>query len=167
MAKARSAKSPSKTPMRVPAHGRGALRVGGTNRGGSGRPPSVIREQLRGTIAERAGMLEQIMDGVPLQRTRVEVGLLAPFVECTKCGESTIRPKGAAAGIEIEAIVSASPKERIAAYDTAAKYGLGALKEVSIENVRERVMATLEVIRQHCPAQQATTIVNALRPIWA
>jgi hypothetical protein len=48
-----------------------------------------------------------------------------------------------------------------------AKYGLGTVREVSVENVRERVMATLTVIRERCSDEQAAAIVAELRPIWA
>lgn len=153
--------------MRVPAHGRGKLRVGGTNKGGAGQPPSVIREQLRGSIAKRKVLLEQIMDGDVFQRTRVTVASLAPHVVCANCGEGQIQPRDGSAAIEIEGLASASPRDRIAAYDIAAKYGLGALKEISIENVRERVMGTLSVIRSHCPDEQAAAIVADLRSVWA
>jgi hypothetical protein len=39
------------------------LRRGGTNKGGTGRPPSVIREKLRGSFDKRVKVLEQIADG--------------------------------------------------------------------------------------------------------
>lgn len=40
------AETPQKTPMRTPAHGRGRLRVGGTNKGGTGRPPNTFRDRM-------------------------------------------------------------------------------------------------------------------------
>ena len=40
-------KTPSKTPLRTPAHGKGKLRVGGTNKGGPGRPPDAFKELCR------------------------------------------------------------------------------------------------------------------------
>ena len=48
----------------VPEHGRGALRTGGTpgNRGGSGRPPSAIREAARLAFSERLHVLTDIAD---------------------------------------------------------------------------------------------------------
>ncbi len=55
-------KSPSNTELRVPAHGHGRLRVGGTNRGGPGRPSSVIREACREAFADRVDLLAQIAD---------------------------------------------------------------------------------------------------------
>ena len=42
-------------------HG-GALRNGGTNRGGPGRVPSVVRERCRGSFAKRVTVLEEIAD---------------------------------------------------------------------------------------------------------
>lgn len=36
-------KSPDETPMVVPSHGNGKLRVGGTNKGGPGRPKNSLR----------------------------------------------------------------------------------------------------------------------------
>jgi hypothetical protein len=46
----------------------------------------------------------------------------------------------------------------------AADRGYG--KPVSAENIRERVVKTIEVIRSHCPADQAAAILAELRPIW-
>ena len=62
-------KSPEKSPVQVGVlipqpHG-GALRHGavpGTNSGGTGRPPSAIRERLRGSFDERVAVLEDIAD---------------------------------------------------------------------------------------------------------
>jgi hypothetical protein len=39
--------TPPETPLRVPAHGNGRLRTGGTNRGGPGRPPAEVRAASR------------------------------------------------------------------------------------------------------------------------
>lgn len=46
----------------VPQPHGGALRYGGTNKGGSGRPSSAVRERLRGSMAERIKILEEIAD---------------------------------------------------------------------------------------------------------
>lgn len=40
-------KNPAKTPMATPSHGRGKLRRGGTNKGGTGRPPEALRIKSR------------------------------------------------------------------------------------------------------------------------
>ena len=39
--------------------------------GRSGRPPSVVRERLRGSFDDRVHILEQIVDGEPMVRTRI------------------------------------------------------------------------------------------------
>jgi hypothetical protein len=51
-------------PRLIPqAHG-GTLFAGGVrgNKGGAGRPPSALRERLRGSIEERVQILEEILD---------------------------------------------------------------------------------------------------------
>lgn len=158
-------------PRRKPRHGRGELLTGGQpgNAGGTGRPPSAIREHLRGSFSERVGVIEQIADGHPIQRARIPLIAVLPYIVCPNCGESGVEPKEPAAAllVEFDALVSASPKDRLAALDLQAKYGLGALKEVSVENVRERVGQTLDVIRATLGQDEATKLVNALRPVWA
>ena len=82
-------KSPTKSPtppgaLVVPPHGNGKLRHGsrrGTNGGGTGRPPSAIRERLRGSFEERIEVLEEIADDpmqTPADRTRA-IDLLAKY----------------------------------------------------------------------------------------
>ncbi len=61
-----SAKTPATKPkpeLLPQPHG-GALRGGGKpgNRGGTGRPPSVIRERCRGSFEDRIVVLEEIAD---------------------------------------------------------------------------------------------------------
>lgn len=54
MAKAAQPKdrtNPDEIPLRVPKHGRGALRVGGTNPG-AGRPPDAFRELCQGLASK-------------------------------------------------------------------------------------------------------------------
>lgn len=163
-------KTPAKTPVgiRPQEHG-GALRSGGTNKGGTGRPPSVIRESLRGSFADRVAVIESIADGAPIQHIRVPLIAVLPHVVCPNCGEQEMHANDPSSllTVEFEALASASPRDRLAALDLQAKYGLGALKEVSVENVRERVGQTLDVIRTSLPTEQAVALVNALRPIWA
>lgn len=48
--------------LRVPAHGRGALRVGGSNGGAGGRPASAIRASMRESLDKRLVIAEQIAD---------------------------------------------------------------------------------------------------------
>ncbi len=107
-------------------HG-GALLAGGQpgNRGGLGKPPSALRERLRGSLDERVVVLEQIADDE-----------------------------------------TAMHRDRIRAVDTLAKYGLGPLKEVSVEDVRGRLSATLELLRKELDPGEADHLILRLREIW-
>ena len=63
--KPRAKKSATKTPKLIPqSNGRGALLAGGMpgNRGGSGRPPDVIRKRCRDSFDKRIPILERIAD---------------------------------------------------------------------------------------------------------
>lgn len=148
------------------AHG-GALRNGGTNRGGPGVAPSALRERLRGSFAQRESVITDIADGKPCQTVRMSLASLSSHLVCANCGESEIKPDSPEAMlVEINVEVSASPKDRLAALDLMAKYGLGALKEVSRENVQERLKATLETIRSVLGADEAETVITAIQGHW-
>ena len=102
----------------------GTLLPGGKpgNKGGIGRPPSAIREHLRGSFAERVKVLESIADGEPIVRVRL--------------------PDGS----ESESRISASPADRIRAIDMLAKYGLGTQVEVPVDKDGEEVEAQVIII---------------------
>lgn len=156
--------------MRLPPHGRGALKTGNIgNVGGPGVPPSALRQQLRGSYAERVRFLDRVIDGEVMQRVELPLFTILPHIACPNCGELGCHPSddSKAALLTFEAQVSASVRDRIMALEHQAKYGMGALKEVSVENVRERVAATLAVIRDLCPRELAETTIAALRPVWA
>lgn len=57
-------KTPRKTPMRTPEHGRGQLRVGGTNKGGPGRPPDEFKAMLAALASrdETMAAVRRILD---------------------------------------------------------------------------------------------------------
>ena len=82
-------------------HG-GALKSGGTpgNKGGTGRPPSAIREHCRGSFAERVKVLETIADGEVIEKMLVE-----------------------GSDGEIEVMKSARVTDRLKAIELLAKYG--------------------------------------------
>lgn len=168
-----TAKTTAKTTGRrtgelVPQQHGGALRNGGPNRGGPGRPASALRDRLRGSFDERVAIIEEIADGHPTVRTQIRLDAVLPYVVCAACGGDVIaRDRKALDQIEIDAVTSASPRDRLTALDLAAKYGLGSLKEISVDSVRERVRETLAVIRAQCPAALATQILAELRPIWS
>lgn len=140
----------------------------GGKAGRSGRPTNEIRELMRGALGERTGIYTEIADGKPIQRTRVPVAALYKHVACTKCGEHQLAPKDADdVFAEIEVETSASPRDRLAALDQLARYGMGAIKEISVDQVRERVQQTLDVIQARVSSEQYVAIVEELDPIWA
>lgn len=57
-----SQESSSPNGMRVPSHGKGMLRNGGTNKGGPGRPPDEVRQACRRAFDERIPLLQSIAD---------------------------------------------------------------------------------------------------------
>lgn len=160
--------SPLASEALVPQPHGGALRRGGTNRGGPGAPPSLLREKLRGSFADRIRVIESIADGRPMQTVGVRIMDIAPHVACPNCGELGVVPKDlASAVVEVQLPASASPKDRIASIDLLAKYGLGQLKEISVESVRERVGKTLEVIREHVSPDLYQAMLPQLKAQWS
>ena len=165
--------------VKMPQPHGGALYVGGVvgNRGGqpgrSGRPPSLLRKKLVGTFANRLHVIRDIADGRPMVRTRVQLTDVLPhlrgMLHCASCGTDAwvvATDDGEGVSVEIEAVGSATPRERMMALDLAGRYGLGAAKDVNVESVRDRMRQTLELIRAMCPPELAAEIITAIRPIW-
>lgn len=113
--------------------------------GRSGRPPSALREALRESFEKRIPVLEQIADGVAVVKVKV---------------------KGPDGEKESEALMSASPSDRIRAVDLMGKYGVGTVHEVSVDAVRARLRETIGVIRERLPQEKAAELIEALRAIW-
>jgi hypothetical protein len=141
----------------VPQDHGGALQVGNPGNRGGGRPPSELRARLRGSFAERIPVIEDIADGEVMTRKEFPVISVLRHVHCPKCGgdlHMNCTDAIEAMSITIVGKVSATPKDRIAAIDLAAKYGLGTKDEISI--VSPDVLARLE--------QQAARFVSELTP---
>ena len=114
-----------------------------------GRPPSILRERLAGTLADRIPVIESIADGTPVKNVEVLVNDLLPYAACPNCGEPMEASDAAkSALITIQAKESASPGDRIRALDLAAKYGLGTKDEVTLvsPDVRARLEATVGLV---------------------
>lgn len=60
----------------------------------------------------------------------------------------------------------ADPQDRIRAIDVLAKYGLGVTRELTVDEVRDRLRETVALIRRVLPPEQATAILTLLREVW-
>jgi len=67
---------------------------------------------------------------------------------------------------EIADDAQADPQDRIRALDVLAKYGLGVTRELSLDEVRDRLRETVTLIRRDLPQEQATQILTRLREVW-
>jgi hypothetical protein len=126
----------------VPQPHGGALATGGIpGNAGGGRPPSIVRERCRRGFDRRIPVLEAIADGEPVQKMRL--------------------PDGE----ELEAVVSASPADRIRAMDVLGRYGL-ATGRLDLEDVRLRLARTLQRITEVCDPETAESLLTALEQMW-
>jgi hypothetical protein len=136
----------------VPQPHGGALRYGGTNAGGTGRPSSAIRERLRGSFDERIQVLEEIADGkafIPL------------VYRCPECG---FEPES----VDPAEVVKSAPQiaDRLRSIDIMGKYSLDDRKEIKEEIVREKLRQTLAEIHATLPSEQADALIDRIEPIW-
>ncbi|MHC4066312.1 MAG: hypothetical protein ACYSUI_17685 [Planctomycetota bacterium] len=105
------------------AHG-GALRHGGTNKGGPGRPRSEVQAELRGPLADD---LIEVMRQIGTAAREVAVA-----VECPQCGHKhTVTCDDPPAG----------DADRLRAADIVLKYGTGT---PSADGQRQTVILSLE-----------------------
>lgn len=162
-----SGKSSGRAPVPQPHGGALIPGAGGGTQPGAGRPPSLLREQLRGSFAERRAILERIADGEVIQRGEIPLSEVLKHAACPKCGgELEQTTKLPPSWIKLEAVISANAKERIAAIEVMGKYGLGAVKELSVEHVRDRLRQTIAIIRDSVPEEIAADLLKRLEPLW-
>lgn len=109
----------------IPQEHGGALRNGGTNKGGPGRPPSVLRAELREDYATRKNFLNQVIDGAVKVKTEVPLSEVLPFVHCPHCGKDGVEATNARGSVMIDGLTSPSMRDRMAALEHMAKYGMG------------------------------------------
>lgn len=126
--------------MREQPHG-GALRTGGTNAGGPGRPPSWIRQRLTGSYAERIETIERMADGtldIPLRQ------------RCEHCGKIPSKQP-----TEQELLKRAvPPADMRGAMEHMARYGFGPVKEVNLEEAQAFVETIYRVLEEKLPKTQ-------------
>ena len=59
-----------------------------------------------------------------------------------------------------------APSDRLKAMDLQARYGLGALQDVSMESVTAKLSATIREIQAVVPHDVATPLLERLRLVW-
>lgn len=152
-------------------HG-GAIKRGGDHPR-PGRPPNVVRAVLAHEAAEGVPMLRDILRGEPIKRATIPLSAVLRHAKCPKCGGALERRPDDPAGstpaqlVTIEGVESASPGDRVRAWDAFAKYGIGTKDEVTVISpaVRERVAKTVQVIAQQ-ETWQSAALLDHLDTIW-
>lgn len=159
------------TPVQVhtlmPAGNGGKLRRG--NPGNRSRPASIIRDDLKGDFDKRRKFLHNVIDGKHFVETRIPVDRIIHRFECTACGSKAIKATGKMEGdiLVIRGKQSASVADRLKAVDILAKYGLDSRTAgIDINEVRDKVAASIDIIRRRCDAALAQLIVAEMRPVW-
>lgn len=132
-------------PLVPQPHG-GALQVGNPgNVGGPGRPPSAIREDLRGDFDERRRVLREIADAnLPIRE------------KCPACGHE---PKPTTT--ELVAV-----RDRVRAIDIMGKYGLGTVRELSVDHVKSRLEEMYRLLAVELDAKTFQRIDQRMAEIW-
>lgn len=116
-------------------HG-GALRNGGTNKGGPGRPPEYLRIRSRDVYDRWLTWAEQ--------QTEVKEA-------CKACGRSAQDP---------------APDVMNQIGKTAGRFGFPSEDMVSRQFVRERLQKQIEVLLAALDSNNAERAINAIQPVW-
>lgn len=135
--------TPAPGTLVVPKHGRGMIRHG-SDTPGPGRPPSAIRKTARDSLDKRMGFLDRVIDGEMI--------------------EHKVQAPGAAEPLIIRR--SADLADRMRAFRELREMGLGTLKEINSEEVKERLSATLREIHAYLPVEQASELVSRIERCW-
>lgn len=162
----------------IPGRNGGTLVPGagrGPEPGHGGRPTSALRANLTAILETGVDNIRAIAEGALVERKRFRVLDLLPYVDltCPNCGtegaRESLRAKLASDDYlfqTIECEVSATAKERLSAYDLAGKYGPGVVKQIGVEVVRDKVVETLDLLRDRLDPKTFDEIRPLLRDIW-
>lgn len=144
----RRKKTTAQTTALIPQDHGGALRPGGTNAGGPGRPPSAIRAVLREAYEDRIPFLQALADGKPIT-------LRTATSSKHSDGKRTVESK--------RRVFTPGVADRLAAMEQLARYGIGTTKEVSVEAVKTKVEAMLNVLKQELEPELYQRLLPQLR----
>lgn len=133
---------------------------------GPGRPRSAFRDQMFGSVEQRAGVLASIADGEPAQRIDVPLALVLPHVRCPKCGgelESAVEEPWL---LTIMGSVSASPRDRIAAISKMGDWAGVGVAGIKLEDVKEKLKETIAILREELEAGLLKRVLGRLALVW-
>lgn len=122
-------------------HG-GSIKHGSTIPG-PGRPASLIRKRARESYDARMEFLERVADGEML--------------------ETRVQPPGAAEPTTIRR--SADISDRMKAMRELREVGLGTIREISFDEVKQRLADTVALLRDRL-GDEAEPLIRELEPIW-
>ena len=150
-------KSPGKSPgaLVVPSHGGGLIRHGSLpgNTPGTGRPPSVLREKLRGSFEDRLHVAEEIADGRFVPNMPPAAAAMAAALGGEDAGTNPVMAEYAAS-------------DRLKALDLLGKYGLGTTQGVSVDYVTDRLENTYRVLVEELDAPTFDRVSTRLAHVW-
>lgn len=132
----------------VPQPHGGALRNGGTNKGGPGRPPEALRMKSRSVYEKWLTWADGIMDQA--------IAAQAPAARPVE-GEKKSAPVPKAP--DEDAVLSIGK--------TAGRFGLGHDDMVSRQAIREVLQKQVEILTNILPASEAERVLSALSPLWS
>jgi hypothetical protein len=141
-------KTTAKSTALIPQDHGGALRPGGTNAGGPGRPPSAVRAVLREAYEDRIPFLRALADGKPIT-------LRSATSSKHSDGKRSVERK--------RRVFTPGVADRLAAMEQLARYGIGTTKEVSVDAVKAKVEAMLNVLKEKLPPEQFKELLPQLR----
>lgn len=153
------------------AHG-GALQVGNPGNSGGGRPRSIIRDDvLLSFDGKSREFLDQVVTGEIVSKMRIPVLSVTKYLKCMDCSGKNFGPvEGALSDlllVDVEVGCSATVSQRLDVAEMQMRYGLGAVKEITVDNVRERVNRTLDALQSMMSKEQYLAACKVLEPIWA
>lgn len=156
----------------VPQPHGGALKRGGTV--SPGRPPNSVRALLAFEAIEGVPVLREILRGEPVKRAAIPLSAVLKHATCPECHGKLQRkaddPTGSTPAqlVTLEGIESATPGDRVRAFDAFAKYGIGTKDEVTVisPDVRARVERTVQLIAQQ-ETWSSEELLRRLDPIWS
>lgn len=141
-------KTTAKSTALIPQDHGGALRPGGTNAGGPGRPPSAVRAVLREAYEDRIPFLRALADGKPIT-------LRTATSSKHSDGKRTVESK--------RRVFTPGIADRLAAMEQLARYGIGTTKEVSVDAVKAKVEAMLNVLKEQLDPELYDRLLPKLR----